>query len=478
MMNIKKLPALMLGAICLASLGGCNEKQSLDYDEIELQVLDLWMEVNHPEYLGYRQEDGYYVIIEDEGDMSAEPIGESEGWVRYNYTATNLWGNVGVTRNELIAYQQGTFNYKTHYVPYYAYSSSDEDSTLITEWTRKAMRDVLTIDGTEYQMRKGTIATIYMPSSLVGNSTAFSGGYQGQYSLDESMPMIAKIEITDVVSDPDADETTYYDSFISQNSAYWSAIEVDDEPAEISLYTGTLPRVYNISDSYSTSYVETYSSQVPSSPYNQSMKDLDIEVGKALYERFGTDDIVGDSVGIDNDATIWYIVRTLDGFYVDSNIDEIRELVFGEIDSDQSAIVYNAEDDEDDYIPCWYYAIPLMRYGNWNSVVASSDYCYDYWGVVGKSSTSQSDLSGDYDYYDYYDYYSSYTDYYTAYNSYYNNRERVRVAQLAPLATSSATTRATTSVYVTTEILPYTPLIFDIYISSNDSDEDDDEEED
>lgn len=170
------------------------------------------------------------------------------------------------------------------------------------------------------------------------------------------------------------------------------------------------------------------------------------------------------------EAKIWYIGRFLDGFIFDTNIDEVKEIIYGEVASEGSALTYTPEKDQSSLITAFYYTIPNLLYGQWAEFVTISSQAYGATGRSG-STTSNGGSSGytssylDYlNYYNYYNsyygnsYYGSYYDnyYYNYYNSYYYNYGY----------NTSTTTETTTSVL--TEIPPYTPLIFQIYIEPAD----------
>ena len=153
---------------------------------------------------------------------------------------------------------------------------------------------------------------------------------------------------------------------------------------------------------------------------------------------------------------IWYVGRFLDGFIFDTNIEEVRELAFGE-NEEGDAISYSVSSNKDEYISAWAHCIPKLRYGRWGAIVTTSGYAYGSTGVSGSTSTSSSSsaaynsLANLYNYYSmmgssYYNPYSyyNYYNYYGGYTNYYNYEE-------------------TTST-IETEISPYTPLVFYIFV--------------
>ncbi len=219
----------------------------------------------------------------------------------------------------------------------------------------------------------------------------------------------------------------------------------------------------------------TYS--VPYFPYNESMAALDKKINDVLVERFGAGTYKGDSIKSGETASIWYIGRFLDGFIFDTNIDEVKRLIYGEVQSEGSAYQYEVPEEGDTStlgtIYAWYYSIPQLRYGQWATIVTTSSFGYGASGKSGGSSTSGGSSSSSYlDYYNYYNYYNFYNNYYgglygnSYYDSYYNN-------YYGGLYNSYyynnyyyddySSSGSTTTTY-TTEIPAYSPLLFEIYI--------------
>ena len=87
-------------------------------------------------------------------------------------------------------------------------------------------------------------------------------------------------------------------------------------------------------------------------PYNGS--DLEKKIAEALVKRFhgegddyeaykGVADLDADSVGMEGTAKIWYIGRFLDGFIFDTNIDEVKQIIYGEVRKTGSAHSYDVQ---------------------------------------------------------------------------------------------------------------------------------------
>jgi FKBP-type peptidyl-prolyl cis-trans isomerase len=200
-----------------------------------------------------------------------------------------------------------------------------------------------------------------------------------------------------------------------------------------------------------------------------SESNLNDRINAALVERFGAgisyDEVLeADSLHVNATAKIWYIGRFLDGFIFDTNIDEVKQIIYGKVDDKGTHLSYSAATDKDDYITAWYYAIPELRYNSWATIVTTSSFAYGVTGQSGSSTTSTStDMSAYYDYMNYMNYYNYYNTYYGNgyYNNYYMNYYNYANMYGSPtIDTSNAVTKTT----VSTEILPYTPLIFQIFI--------------
>lgn len=521
--SIKQLGAAAIGLLALAS---CAKETSESYNEIERRSLDAWMKLHRPELLGNRQEArgfSYYVDVLEAGstDKADTLIAETDCWVQYEFTARDLNGNVCMTRNAVEAKQQGTFTRYTYYTPYFRYSGSDY--TTLLEGSYYALREPLTLSA-EYiaahpdrglkngmQARRGTELMLYLPSSLAYSSSGASSdaGYGGQYSLDANRPAILHIKVMGRVSNPLAYEGEAVDAFVESNGTVCPVEKEEDseklasvrrslrdaeepelpdtnaDPFKYTWYQAvdTVPQLY-ISHVYSPgrepavtyNWKDTYS--VPYFPYNESMAALDRKINDALVERFGAGTYKGDSIRSGETVNVWYIGRFLDGFIFDTNIDEVKKLIYGEVQSEGSAYQYEVPEEGDtstlETIYAWYYSLPQLRYGQWAAIVTTSSYAYGAAGKSGGSSTSGGSSSNSYlDYYNYMNYYNYYNNYYggmygnSYYDSYYNgyygglyNNYYYNNYYYDDYSSSSGSTTTTYS----TEIPAYSPLLFEIYI--------------
>lgn len=216
-----------------------------------------------------------------------------------------------------------------------------------------------------------------------------------------------------------------------------------------------------------------------------SVSEINRKIAEALKERFhaekpyaGIEQLMADgadSVGMTGNVKIWYIGRFLDGFIFDTNIDEVKEIIYGEVNSTGTALSYNAE--EGGLINAFYYTIPTMRYGQWGALITTSTHAYGASGQNGStSSTSSGGYSNSYmDYLNYLNYYNYYNSYYGGYGGmggyggyydsyygggYYDPYYSGYYNGYYGTTDSEVTTVTTTS----TEIPSYCPLIFEFYI--------------
>lgn len=482
----------LLAALMLSS---CADNEDRVYTGEENVALEKWMELHRPELVENRQADGdYYIDIFDAGDQDM-PVNDTVYWVRFKFEGRDLAGNVCLTRNELTARQMGSFTRYTHYVPMYRYCGVETANLM--DGIHKAFINQITL-GEAYSsergldrsltLGKGAKFRLYMPSTIVGGLSG-SGGYEGQdyggtvYSLSKSRPLIADIEVLDLVKNPLEYEGGVVDGFAEQNGGLKPVEEEDektsgvrgaDEPQYNDGYqwrnaVDSVPQLYidhtfkpTLDRSKLLKYANTYSSTT--SPYN-NIEELDLKINEALLERFGEGTLEGDSVKLAGTAKIWYIGRFLDGFIFDTNIDEVKKLVFGEVSAEGSALSYCPETDESDLVSSWFYSVPQLRYGQWATFVGTSTYNYGATGQDGTTSTSTTYDSSYYDMINYYNYMNSYygNSYYGGYyNNYYNNYYYGYYDDY--YYNNDMQYESTTVTTVSTEIQSYTPLMFQIYI--------------
>lgn len=504
-----KFTRILAAAAALAAVA-CAKETTESYQIFEDLALRAWIAQHRPDLLdNYQDYDdaGYYLDLHDAGDLSSEPINDTIRWIRFNFSGRDLAGNIILTRNAQEAQLAGTFTKYTHYVPYYRYCG-DVNYSLI-EGTRLAMRekqvlgdqyfadnkDRLGLDNAEYEMRIGAGATLYMPSRVVGSGgLEGDGGYEGQYSLDAGKPLIVTMEICDTVKNPLQREGSEVDSYCELNGGLLIYSNDEEDADAVALPTSTddehhpyvtAQRWVSACDSVAQLYVnyrfdpsETFTYPAPYhvgvEPYADegSVASIDARIAAALQERFHADEpyagvaaLGADSVTLSGTASIWYIGRFLDGFIFDTNIDEVKEIIYGEVASTGSALSYTPE--AGGLITAFYYVIPNMQFGQWGALITTSTNAYGSTGQSGSTSTSSGYSSSYYDYLNYLYYYNYYNSYYggysSYYSSYYNNYYNSYYSSYYNNYYDTSTTTSTTTT-TSTEIQPYTPLIFEFYI--------------
>lgn len=503
--------AIILGVACV-------EEPTMTATEIEQRSLKAWIEKYHPELKdNYQEEGGYYVEILDAGIQDSLPVTGKDAWMWVDFTARDLQGNVCETRDWELAYQQNTYTNHTRYTPIFRFSGKDSHTLL--EGSYLAVFNKLKIGDEEFEARYGTRLRLYLPSTVAttnSGSTA-DGGYEGQYALDGSRPAIVDMTIYGHIANPVAYEGNRVDSFaninggictdhksepkdeesseaamrrrITRTESEESEEEVDTRPLEF--YDGrwhqpidTLAQLYvnyaysPARNSFDYNAIGTDTLMYPGeNGYdkgqiygNTTLADLDRRINEALIERFGEgigiDDVLeADSLQTKATANVWYIGRFLDGYIFDTNIDEVREIVFGDIEQKGEALSFETKEPlENDYILAWNYSLPTLRRGQWATILTVSTYAYGITGQVGAhSSTTTGDTSAlDYaNYYNYmnymnsmygYGYGSMYNSGYYGYNPYYYGY------------TYTPSTTTTTITTTATEIPSYSPMIFQVFI--------------
>ncbi len=500
----QSLFALLAGTLACTA---CAEDGTEDTAKYENQALQAWMTQYRSELLDNFQPagtSGYYVELLDKGNMEAAPIGDDDVWVKFNVSARDLTGNLLLTRNAAEAKLLNTFTKYTRYVPYYRYCGAENAGLMEGTWL--AMRNPLTVKGESQpvRLREGSKVNLYLPSLLIG-TVSESGGYEGETTLAENRPMILQLEIVDTVKNPLQTEGVEVDRFCTENggllryfkpssmemggsmeggvlqptsaddpnhpyktAARWTS--VCDSVAQLyanfrydpSLYTTEAGDGWNFPQRYDNGFA----------PYNDP--ELDRKIAEALVKRFHTEtpyagavNLKSDSVGMDGTAKIWYIGRFLDGFIFDTNIDEVKELIYDADYTKGSALSYTPK--QNDMIQAFYYTVPNMRYGQWTSLITVSTNGYGASGKSGTTTTQSSNSSSasTMAYLNYLSYMNSYYNGYYGgyYGGYYDNYYGGYYGNYYDNYYSSATdTETTTTTTVSTEIPSYTPLIFQIYI--------------
>lgn len=481
-------------------LSSCVKELSMSGAEQEARSLAAWMRLNKPDLVGnYQENGGYYVEVlawgdEDipaEGnDFGSEPLMEQDTcWVFTDMTGYSLDGNVCLTRTPLLAEMNGTFSYNTHYVPYVNYCGNVNLGLL--EGSYLSMRNTLTLgadylakkwpDRTgDFKMRRGSKVRLYMPSTIAYGETGSSaqGGYEGEYSLDANTPMIMDIEVKRAVKNPSDLELEMVERYVA-NISDWRKVQTDDEVEEgeePKYHTGLYlnhyynPRTANLD---ACRYYMPHIDVGMNNCYKDSKKYLDMrsveeKIKEVFLKRFpnaiSPSEMTEDRlVTKENTAKVWYVCRFLDGFILDTNIDELREYCFDDFSRESVAFSYRAKDDDNKNdnertaIGAWYYCIPKLYFGQYAAIVTTSGYAYGVAGISGSTTTSTSGGNSMADYYAYMNYYNYYNYYYYGYGNYYNYYDY----NSYNYGYSEETVETKT---IDTEILPYTPLVFYLYV--------------
>ena len=232
------LSALLAMTFVVAT--SCLKESRMPNKEREQISLDAWIRLHKPDLEHNKQPDGgYYVEVLEWGDEGAIPTSKNDiggaplmeqdtCWVYTNMTGRTMNGTICLTRNADLANMCGTFSYNTHYVPYYNYCGNTNFGLL--EGTYLAMRNELVLgDGSKFKMRKGSKVRLYMPSSIAygEEGSAVEGGYEGQYSLSASTPMIMDVEVLGGVRNPSDKEVEMVSSYVkSREDIVWTQAEL------------------------------------------------------------------------------------------------------------------------------------------------------------------------------------------------------------------------------------------------------------
>ena len=508
--------AIAFSALVALAFASCISENSVSNKEREKISLDAWIRLHKPELEGNRQEEGgYYVevlewggdetVVTTENELGNAPIMEQDTcWVYYNIVGRDMNGRICLTRDGSLADLCGTFSYSTHYVPFFNYAGSQNQGLL--EGTYLAMRHEITLSeeyraklgkSEPFYLRRGSKVRLYLPSSIAygeSGSTA-EGGYEGQYSLDANRSMIMEIEVKSVIKNPSEKELDMVDAFTDLDG--WTQAEKakkesddDDEDDILAINSGSGDATtdttdddklkglyYRLGFNPKSTNVAAYRYVVPEkmgikNPYRDTKKYADIDalnkkINEILLERFGEGVAErNDKTKVDINSTInvWYVLRFMDGYVLDSNIKEVRELVFDDRSGSETAYQYRHADSDPDSddpasIAAWYYAIPYMHYGAYGEIVTTSAYAYGSVGITGSTTTdTTTTTTPEMAYNNYYNYYNYYNNYYYGYNNYYNY---YNYNYYANPSTSGETITTTT---ISTEVLPYTPLVFTIFV--------------
>lgn len=498
----------ILGSMLVSS---CIKEYEPSGQEMENRSFRAWMKKNRPELLGNYQSDGeYYVEVEswgdtstpaEENDFGGEPIMDQDTcWMFYNMTGFDLDGNVCINRSEMTARMQGTFSLYTHYVPYLNFCGKTNLYSIL-EGTYLAARNTVTLSdeyvsdnwsgyGNEFKLRRGSKVRLYMPSTIAYGSsgTSAEGGYEGQYKLDANVPMIMEIEVMRTIKNPSDREVEMVEALVDANNIDFNrdvwiqakeeksdegtneeetgdGSEEEDDGTLTGLYYNLYyePGEHAVNLRYMQPHLDGLDNPYKDSGKYADMAELDKEINRILAEKFegkvlAKEDMSEENLIGDKTANVWYLVRFLDGFVLDTNISEIKELVFDDAGSSNSAISYNSETNRTEYCIAWYHCIPKMHFGQWAAILTTSGYAYGSDGITGSTEYSSSSSIYNYDYLSYMNFYNYNNAYY--FNDFYYDYGNYGLGNY--YVPGSSNNMDVSSIY--TEVLPYTPLVFYVYI--------------
>ncbi len=428
---IKTLKIAFAALVAMVLAVGCAKNSGLDTSGHENQALEAWMEKNvdftkYAEWM--KTDDGTYILWLRKApvlDPKVDTLAEENDWVRINYTGKTLDEDVFYTRSAAVAKVQGTYNRRTHYVPDFVHLH--KENSLLPKGTREALT----------HMRVGDMVRVIMPSGSYMAASGYSAtnvGYNGQFGLPGSVPVIVdSLELLEMTTKPIEEEEVAIGSYVER----WGMNAADS----LKGYKGLYVQLQN--------------------PFP-----------------FKRDSVVKDSV-----LTCYYKAYFLDGFVFDSNIDSVQMRAWGEI-YNQGPMKWDMKNKETSMIEGFKQACCQACYGDHIRTIFTSAYGYGISGSAAKATTSGSSSSSDFDYSSYYNYlnyysymngmygggygYGGYGGYGGYYDSYYDSMYYASLYNQMYNQTTSTPSNEDedeeSKVIVSTEILPFTPLIFEIWV--------------
>lgn len=435
-----------------AAVASCAKPEREDITRLEQMAFDAWVEkyVTGQGIEVVRQSNGIWVEFIDEGDQEVSWDRDSAVWLRLNYTSTDIDGNVFVTRDSLHALRQRTYSPYTYYVPEYAYFGPVNFGMPTGQYL--ALKDELVKpDGSTMRLAGGSHVKLYIPSYMAYGTNGFSNdqGYGGQYALGETKIVIQDLSVRGVVKNPIDHESELVTELAEKR---WGLTAKDT--VKTLIFVDTLnfrPNAQLLAD-------------FPEKPF---VKEYDLKA--------------------DSTARIWYVGRFLpteeypDGFIFDTNIKSVYEKFYNRRLSENyvpqsktfAALSYQADTDKDSFIAAFYEAIPALRRGQWSRIVFTSAYGYGASGLSAAVKQQQAQQQAMMDYYMQQSMYNSmygggmggmygsgYYDNYN-YNSYYGGGYDYYGYSTSGYAEEESEQQ------ITTEVQPYTPLVFEIYIEAS-----------
>ncbi len=408
-MRYTAIKYMLLAVIATTLCTSCMmDADDVDIEDLAQEVLDGWMESKVVDYADYyRADDGYYVKVTEVG--SGTPIYQYDDcWVKYNLTGYNLSGDLCVTRDEQLAYQAGTFDTWVRYNSIYQDLHYDDDDYYDLD-TFDYLPECLNLAfmNETLALQNGAKFSMYIPYELLDDVNIAASYYSGQFGLLSLQPMYAEVEITDVIVDPVQYELTELEHFLNANGGFLvnyresDGEDIEDEEYEeyniaqeqiSQTWSNALDTVAHVYiDRYYTpgkeyKFREEYKSTIPdynSIYHDYSMAEIDAmiktliededdEYGQDFYTSIHTQDFITFS----GTANVWYIARFLDGFIFDTNIPALLDFINYTSGDETTYMEYRASTAYSTYIYAWYYAMPNIRYGQWATIITSSEQGY------------------------------------------------------------------------------------------------------
>ena len=447
---------VLLGAALSIALGACAKREAEDTTRLEQMALDAWIAkyVNNDGVKAVRQSNGMWVQFLEDGDQTIDAGRDTTVWVKLDYTSTDVNGNVFATRDSLEALRQRTYTPHTYYTPDYIYCDEWNTWGMFSGQYFALTSDLVKPDDSTVKLSEGSHVKLYIPSYLALGSATYTNdqGYGGQFPLGSNRIMIHDLEVKAVVKNP----LQYEEKLVEKYATEQWGLSLADTVA-IGLYVDT----------------------------------VNFRPRADLLEMFPNKDFIKEyGLTMDSTATIWFVGKFLpspeypEGFIFDTNIPAVYEKFanrrIGENYIPQertlSALSYKpAENPEDETaIAAFRRTIPKLRRGLWSRIVFPSSYGY---GATGHSKALEDQeerqaqvlnmyaYSSMYSDYGGYGGYGGYGDYYgSGYGSYGSYGYDPYASYLA--ASMSTLSQSEDQQTVITEILPYTPLVFEIYIEA------------
>ena len=258
------IKALLLSTLIFA-LSSCADTMSEEPSNAEQTSLDEWVKLNKPNAKVFK--DGMYITTIVEAEDGAQEIKDGS-WVLLNYVGYNMDQNVYANRYEDIAKRilsNSEYSPRTHYSPQLV--RIVKDSSGITPGQYEALKT----------MKVGQEVELIMPSNVAygdfgsgNNLFGFNLGYNGNVVVNRNTPAIINMVAVISVRDINAYENIKVFEYAKANFK-----DVVSEADTIA------PNFYATID----------------------------------Y----TDAIMTDTVSMDSTFSYKYVIRTLDGFLVDTN---------------------------------------------------------------------------------------------------------------------------------------------------------------